>query len=74
MDQLAFPYFQNSGAGNFCIPFSFPSNITGVGDGANVTIQVVFDGGDGKLFQVCTPPLSLSATENQRPSPLSVPT
>ncbi|KAJ3525677.1 hypothetical protein NMY22_g10476 [Coprinellus aureogranulatus] len=38
--------------GNFCIPLDFSSqNISGVEDGANVTIQIVVNGGDGQLYQ-----------------------
>ena len=47
-------YWANeSKSGNFCIPLDFSSqNITGVEDGANVTIQIVVSGGDGQLYQV----------------------
>jgi hypothetical protein len=49
--QLAIPFFQETGEGLFCFSFNFPTNITGLQDGANVTIQLVFDGGDGVLYQ-----------------------
>ena len=49
----AVPFFQVTGEGAFCFPVDFAAaNIPGVQDGANVTIQLEFDGGDGKLFQV----------------------
>lgn len=36
----------------YCFPIDIAtSNISGIQDGANVTIQVIFDGGDGVLFQ-----------------------
>ncbi|KAF8078384.1 hypothetical protein FPV67DRAFT_1404369 [Lyophyllum atratum] len=47
------PFFQTQGEGLFCIPLDFSShaNSTGFKDGQNVTIQIVFDGGDGNLYQ-----------------------
>jgi hypothetical protein len=43
-----------SGTGNFCIPLDLSNTgIGGVANGANVTIQLVYDGGDNKsLYQV----------------------
>jgi hypothetical protein len=39
----------------WCIPIEITSlGLAGVTDGANVTIEVVFNGPDGTLFQVCT--------------------
>jgi hypothetical protein len=39
--------------GNFCLPVNITAaNIPGAVDGANVTIQVRFDSGDGDLYQV----------------------
>jgi hypothetical protein len=51
--QLAVPFLQ--GAGTFgCMPVNAGSaGIAGVGDGANVTLQMMFNGGDGNLYQVC---------------------
>lgn len=50
--QLAVPFFQQQGEGKFCFPINIGSSgISGVQDGANVTIQILFDGGDGNLFQ-----------------------
>ena len=44
-----------TGEGNFCIPLDLSNTgISGVSDGANVTIQFLFDGGDGNLYQVKT--------------------
>lgn len=47
------PFFQTQGEGLFCIPLDFAShaNSTQLKDGQNVTIQIVFDGGDGNLYQ-----------------------
>lgn len=51
--QLALPYAKEKDAGTFCIPLDLAAaNITGVEDGANVTIQIIFAGGDGNLYQV----------------------
>jgi hypothetical protein len=42
-----------SGEGIFCFPLNLAaSGVAGVKDGANVTIQIQFNGGDGDLFQV----------------------
>jgi hypothetical protein len=42
-----------SGAGNFCIPLDLSNTgISGISDGANVTIQFIYNGGDGSLYQV----------------------
>lgn len=49
----AVPFFQVTGEGTFCFPVDFAAaGISGVQNDANVTIQLEFDGGDGKLFQV----------------------
>lgn len=53
--QQFLPYFQTTAEGLFCVNVSLESaGISGVKDGANVTIQLIFDGGDGKLYQVRT--------------------
>ncbi|KJA25950.1 hypothetical protein HYPSUDRAFT_133890 [Hypholoma sublateritium FD-334 SS-4] len=47
-------FFQDDGEGLFCFPLDFAtSNVTSLGlkSGDNVTIQIVFDGGDGQLYQ-----------------------
>lgn len=50
---MAVPFFQTTGAGTFCFPINITSSgAPGIQDGANVTIQVIFDGGDGSLYQV----------------------
>lgn len=50
---MVVPYFQSSGEGLFCFPINIAaSNVSGIQDGANVTIQVIFNGGDGTLYQV----------------------
>jgi hypothetical protein len=52
-EQIARNFASASGAGDFCIPLNLSSTgISGVADGANVTIQLVFNGGDGSLYQV----------------------
>ncbi|KAJ7597278.1 hypothetical protein C8J56DRAFT_919664 [Mycena floridula] len=46
------PFFSKSGEGVFCLPLDFTSpNATGLTAGSNVTIQFVFNGGDGNLYQ-----------------------
>lgn len=50
--QLARNFASGSGAGGFCIPLDLSNTgISGVSDGANVTIQLVYNGGDGNLYQ-----------------------
>ncbi|KAF9480446.1 hypothetical protein BDN70DRAFT_856857 [Pholiota conissans] len=45
-------FFQLAGEGAFCIPLDFSkSNDTSLTSGQNVTLQIVFDGGDGQLYQ-----------------------
>ena len=52
-NSLAKQPFMQSGEGIFCFPLNLSAaGITGVQDGANVTIQIEFNGGDGNLFQV----------------------
>ncbi len=49
----ALPFTQLTGEGAFCLPLNFAtSNVTGLSEGQNVTIQIQFDGGDSPLFQV----------------------
>ncbi|KAF5377551.1 hypothetical protein D9615_005202 [Tricholomella constricta] len=56
------PFFQTEGEGLFCIPLDFASsaNSTVFKDGQNVTVQIVFDGGDGNLYQCADLTLSSS--------------
>ncbi|KAH7911217.1 hypothetical protein BJ138DRAFT_973749, partial [Hygrophoropsis aurantiaca] len=59
--QMAVQYFQQSGEGKFCFPIDLAnSSVTGVNDGANVTIQIIYNGGDGNLYQCAD--LTLSST------------
>ncbi|KAG5648155.1 hypothetical protein DXG03_006109 [Asterophora parasitica] len=48
------PFFQTEGEGIFCIPLDFSANANGTAlkNGQNVTIQIVYSGGDGNLYQV----------------------
>ena len=51
--QLARNFATGSGEGGFCIPLNLSaSGISGVTNGANVTIQLIFNGGDSSLYQV----------------------
>ncbi|KZT74822.1 hypothetical protein DAEQUDRAFT_636720, partial [Daedalea quercina L-15889] len=68
--QMAVNYFETSGEGSFCAPIDLSAaNIAGVQDGANVTLQFVFDGGDGELYQCAD--LTLSADLSSIPSDVS---
>jgi hypothetical protein len=52
--QFAVPPSQQSGEGVYC--FTIDASKTGLGeikDGANATLEIAFDGGDGNLYQVC---------------------
>ncbi|KAI0794288.1 hypothetical protein C8Q74DRAFT_567685 [Fomes fomentarius] len=61
--QQFLPYFQTTAEGLFCVNVSLASaGISGIKDGANVTIQLIFDGGDGKLYQCADLTLSDNAT------------
>ncbi|KAG6334926.1 hypothetical protein ID866_4168 [Astraeus odoratus] len=61
--QMAVQFFQTSGEGQYCFPIDLAaSGISGVQDGANVTIQIVFDGGDGELYQCADLTLSSNVT------------
>ncbi|CAL1696521.1 unnamed protein product [Somion occarium] len=45
-------FFPFEGTGPLCFPIDLNSTgVDGIRDGANVTLQVVFDGGDGNLYQ-----------------------
>ncbi|KAJ7073227.1 hypothetical protein B0H15DRAFT_917699 [Mycena belliarum] len=54
------PFFKLSGEGLFCLPLNLLTADSGLKDGQNVTVQIVFDGGDGSLFQCAD--LTLSST------------
>ncbi|KAF8559403.1 hypothetical protein OG21DRAFT_1474348 [Imleria badia] len=65
-DPTSFPDFNSSsgsGEGKFCFPINITaSGVSGIQDGANVTIQVIFDRGDGILYQCADLTLSANAT------------
>ncbi|KAF9042093.1 hypothetical protein BJ165DRAFT_1331430, partial [Panaeolus papilionaceus] len=45
-------FFQATGEGVVCVSLDLKSsNATGLTNGQNVTVQVLFDGGDGALYQ-----------------------
>ncbi|KAI0271511.1 hypothetical protein BC834DRAFT_818334 [Gloeopeniophorella convolvens] len=51
-NQLARNFATATGEGEFCIPLDLSNTgISSVKDGANVTIQLLFNGGDGALYQ-----------------------
>lgn len=53
VSQIVAPYGKEPNAGTFCIPLNISAaGIAGAKDGANVTVQIVFAGGDGNLYQV----------------------
>jgi len=59
-DQLAVPYFQSGGTSG-CIAVNVSdSGLSGLNDGSNVTLQMVFNGGDGILYQCMDLTLSSS--------------
>ncbi|KAJ8588208.1 hypothetical protein M405DRAFT_820069 [Rhizopogon salebrosus TDB-379] len=61
--QMGVQFFQQSGEGLYCFPIDLATaNIAGVQDGANVTIQILFNGGDGNLYQCADLTLSANAT------------
>ncbi|KAG1757901.1 hypothetical protein EDB19DRAFT_1659702 [Suillus lakei] len=63
--QIVVPFFQQSGEGLYCFSIDLAAaavNESGIKDGANVTIQVVFNGGDGELYQCADLTLSANMT------------
>jgi hypothetical protein len=49
------PFFTNSAPGDYCFPIDLQkAGIANLTEGANVTLQFTFDGGDGNLYQVRT--------------------
>jgi hypothetical protein len=47
----------------YCSPINITSSgVSGIQDGANVTIQVIYDGGDENLYQVALRLLTRSPT------------
>ncbi|KDR84760.1 hypothetical protein GALMADRAFT_52149 [Galerina marginata CBS 339.88] len=70
VQQLVSPYAKAPNPGTFCIPLNISAaNIPGAKDGANVTIQIVFQGGDGNLYQCAD--LTLSGNLTRPPSDLT---
>jgi len=50
--QLVRNFASGSGEGGFCIPLDLNNTaISGVQDGANVTLQYLYNGGDGSLYE-----------------------
>ena len=45
------PFFPNASPGDYCFPIDL-SGVANLTEGANVTLQFTFDGGDGNLYQV----------------------
>ncbi|EIN13572.1 hypothetical protein PUNSTDRAFT_48521 [Punctularia strigosozonata HHB-11173 SS5] len=62
--QFVVPFQQKNGEGLFCLgPIDIGNlGISGVNDGANVTLEFVFDGGDGDLYQCADLTLSSNFT------------
>jgi len=51
--QIVRGFANATGSGDFCIPLDLSNTgISGVADGANVTVQFVYNGGDQNLYQV----------------------
>jgi len=50
-DQLVVGYFQGTGPSGCVRVQASAAGISGIQNGTNVTLQMVFDGGDGKLYQ-----------------------
>ncbi|KII93444.1 hypothetical protein PLICRDRAFT_35650 [Plicaturopsis crispa FD-325 SS-3] len=65
-NQFLAPFASFSGEGAFCLPVDLLSaNATGgLKDGQNVTLEFVFDGGDGALYQCADLTLSSNASES----------
>ena len=51
-DQLVVDYFKGTGTSGCIRVVPNGAGIPGIQNGSNVTLQMVFDGGDGKLYQV----------------------
>jgi len=62
-EQLVVQYFEAEDEGSFCMPINISASaVAGVQNGANVTLQFVFDGGDGILYQCADLTLSNDAS------------
>ncbi|KAF9535573.1 hypothetical protein CPB83DRAFT_841987 [Crepidotus variabilis] len=56
-------YGKQANPGTYCIPLDLKaSGIAGVQEGSNVTIQAIFQGGDGNLYQCADLTLSANAS------------
>jgi len=51
-DQLVVDYFKGTGTSGCITVKPNGAGIPGIQNGTNVTLQMVFDGGDGRLYQV----------------------
>lgn len=51
-DQLVVDYFKGTGTSGCIRVMPTQAGIPGIQNGSDVTLQMVFDGGDGKLYQV----------------------
>ncbi|KAI0730958.1 hypothetical protein C8Q76DRAFT_716898 [Earliella scabrosa] len=61
--QQFIPFFRTTGEGAFCLNVSLADwGISGIQDGANVTVQFIFDGGDDTLYQCADLTLRDNAT------------
>lgn len=57
------PFFQEAIEGLFCMNFDLSTtNATGLTSGENVTMQILYNGGDGNLYQCADLTLSDTAT------------
>ncbi|KAJ7495623.1 hypothetical protein FB451DRAFT_1020199 [Mycena latifolia] len=54
------PFFQDTGAGIFCFDLDFSKTNASLTDGQNVTLEIIFDGSDGQLYQCAD--LTMSST------------
>ncbi|KAI0034907.1 hypothetical protein K488DRAFT_18677, partial [Vararia minispora EC-137] len=62
-EQIVRQFASATGEGVFCIPLPLNNTgVSGVQDGANVTILIIFNGGDGALYQCADLTLSNTAT------------
>lgn len=56
-DQLVVGYFKGNGTTGLCVSVKpTAAGVPGIQNGTNVTLQMVYDGGDGTLYQVMPPP------------------
>jgi len=61
--QYVMEYNRQSGEGLYCLPLDIEAaGVSGIQDGSNVTIEIIFDGGDGTLYQCADLTLSSSVS------------